>query len=82
MSAVNALSAYAAEGFSSSPHDHAAAPGGFGDLIIATVSIIIVVITLFLCVKYLLFPKEKEDTHIKKRILDDEVRGDRGLHHE
>ena len=82
MSAVNALSAYVAEGFSSSPHDHAAGPGGFGDLIIAAISIVIVVVTLFLCFKYFLFPKEREDSHIKRRILDDEVRDDRGLHHE
>jgi len=82
MSAVNALSAYAAEGFAASPPDHAAGPGGFGDLIIAAFSILIVVVTLFLCVRYLLFPKENEDTHIKKRILDDEIRDDRWLHHE
>lgn len=82
MSAMNVLSAYAAEGFASSSHDHAAGSGGFGDLIIAAISIIIVVVTLFLCVRYFLYPEENEDTHIKKRILDDEVQDDRGLHHE
>ena len=83
-STAHAFSAHAsvAEGFPASSHDHAAAAEGIGDFLIAAISIIIVVAAFLLCIKYLLFPKEKEDTHIKKRILDDEVRDDRGLRHE
>jgi hypothetical protein len=82
MSAANAFSAQVALGFSWSMHDHTAAPEGVGDLIIVAISVIVVVLALFLCVKYFLLPKEKEDTHIKKRVLDDEVRDDRELRHE
>ena len=80
MSAVNAYSAHAtvAEEFPSSSHDHGAAAEGIGDLLIAAISIIIVLVTLFLCVKYFLFPKENDGNHIKRRILDDEVRDGRG----
>jgi hypothetical protein len=82
MSAANAFSAQVARVFSWSPHDHTAAPEGIGDLIIVAISVIAVVLTLFLCVKYFFLPKEKEDTHIKKRILDDEIRDDGELRHE
>lgn len=81
---MNAFSAYinVAQEFFRWSHDHAGANEGIGDLITAAISIVIVAVSLFLCVKYFLFPKENKDTHIKKRILDDEVRGERGLHHE
>ena len=82
MSAANAFSAQVALGFSWSQHDHTAAPEGVGDFIIVAISVIAVVLALFLCVKYFFLPKEKEDTHIKKRILDDEARDDGELRHE
>jgi hypothetical protein len=47
-----------------------------------TISGIVVVFMLVLCIKFLLFPKEKEDTHIKKRILDDEIQNNREIHRE
>jgi hypothetical protein len=81
MSAANAFSAQVALGFSSL-HDHTAAPRGIGDLIIVAISVIVVVVVLVLCVKYLFFPREREDTHIKRRILEDEVREDGELRHE
>ena len=82
MSAANVFPARLALGFSWSSHGHIAAPEGIGDVIIVAMSVIAVVLALFLCVKYFLLPKEKEDSHIKKRILDDEVRDDGELHHE
>ena len=82
MSAGNAFIAQVALGFSWSSHDHTAAPEGIGDLIIVAISLIAVVLTLFLCIKYFLVPREKEDTHIKRRILDDNVSDEPEIHHE
>jgi hypothetical protein len=82
MIAANPFSAQVTLGFSWSSHGHTAAPEGIADLIIVAISVIVVVLALFLCVKYFFFPKEKDDTHIKKRILDDEVRDDGKLRHE
>jgi hypothetical protein len=45
-------------------------------------SVIIVLVVLFLCLKYFLVPKEREDTHIKRRILDDNVGDEREIRHE
>lgn len=77
MSAANAFSALVAVGFSWSSHDHTASPEGIADVIIVAISVIVVALVLFLCVRYLLVPKEKEETHIKRRILDDNVSDER-----
>ncbi|HTP05249.1 MAG TPA: hypothetical protein VMM54_08855 [Nitrospirota bacterium] len=77
MSAIDAFSARVAQGFSRSSHDHAVNPEGFGDFIIVAISVIVVLVVLFLCVKYFLVPKERENTHIKRRILDDNVSDER-----
>jgi hypothetical protein len=82
MSAANAFSAQVALGSSLSSHDHTAAPEGIGDFIIVAASVIIVLVVLFLCLKYFLVPKEREDTHIKRRILDDNVGDEREIRHE
>jgi hypothetical protein len=82
MSAANASSALVALGFSWSSHDHTATPGGIGDLIIVAISVIAVVLALFLCVKYFIVPREREDTHIKRRILNDNVSDKREVRHE
>ncbi|HSB51178.1 MAG TPA: hypothetical protein VLD40_00835 [Dissulfurispiraceae bacterium] len=44
---------------------------GIADLAIVGVAIVVVVVSLYLCGKYLLRPGEGEDSHIKRRILDD-----------
>lgn len=77
MSTANAFSAQVDLGFSWSSHDHSATPGGIGDLVIVAIAVIVVVISLFLCVKYFIAPREREDTHIKRRILDDNVSNER-----
>jgi hypothetical protein len=82
MSAANAFSAQVDLGFSSSSHDHTATPGGIGDLVIVAIAVIAVVLTLFFCIKYFIAPGEREDTHIKRRILDDNVGDERGVRHE
>ena len=82
MSTTPIVSIQVKQEMSLSMHDHTAAHEGIGDFLIVAISVIVVVLALFLCVKYLLFPKEKEVTHIKNRILDDEVRHDGELRHE
>jgi uncharacterized membrane protein len=82
MSAADSLFAQVALAFSWSSHDHTAAPGGIGDFVIVAISIIVVLVVLFLCLKYFLVPKEREDTHIKRRILDDNVGDEREIRHE
>jgi hypothetical protein len=47
------------------------------EYVIVIISIGVLLLTLYLCVKYLLKPGEKDESHIKKKILDDEVRHDR-----
>jgi uncharacterized membrane protein len=71
-----------AKEFSESQHGHIEAPTVIGNALIMTISGIVVVFMLVLCIKFLLFPKEKEDTHIKKRILDDEIQNNREIHRE
>jgi len=82
---INAASVVAAQvalEFSWSSHDHTATPTGIGDLIIVAISVIAVVLALFLCIKYFIAPREREDTHIKRRILDDNVSDEREVRHE
>ncbi len=76
------LSVQIAQEFSQAPDGHAAAPEGIGNFVIVAISGLVVALVLFLCIKYFLLPKEKEDTHIKKRILDDEVHDGREMRRE
>jgi hypothetical protein len=53
------------------------APHGPFDYIIAALAVAVLLLTLYLSIKYFLKPGETEDDHIKKKILDDEVRHNR-----
>ncbi len=64
--------------FSQSPHGRMAAPTGIWEHVVVAISVLIVLFCLYLCVSYFLLPREKEEGHIKKKILDDEVPADRG----
>ncbi|MGE5299812.1 MAG: hypothetical protein ACM3MB_02480 [Acidobacteriota bacterium] len=64
--------------FSQSPHGRMAAPTGIWEHVVVAISVVIVLFCIYLCVRYFLLPREKEEGHIKKRILDDEVPGDLG----
>ncbi len=66
------ISGQVAQEFSQLQHEHMAAPEGIRNYIIGTISGIIVLLVLIFCVKYFLRPNEKEERHVKKRILDDE----------
>lgn len=46
--------------------------GGLLDLIILAVAVVIVAASFFYCVKYFIFPGEKEEDHIKRLVLKDE----------
>jgi len=67
------ISGQAAQEFSRMQHEHMVAPEGIRSYLIGVISGIIVVLVLFFCIKYFLRPAEKEEGHIKKRILDDEI---------
>jgi hypothetical protein len=58
-------------------NDMPAAPHGLFDYIVVAFSVGALLVTLYLCIKYFFYPSETEDDHIKKKILDDEVRQDR-----
>ncbi|MDA8242024.1 MAG: hypothetical protein M0Z67_16865 [Nitrospiraceae bacterium] len=64
--------------FSQSPHGRMAAPTGVWEHVVVAISVLIVLFCLYLCVRYFFLPREREEDHIKKKILDDEVPGDRG----
>jgi hypothetical protein len=59
--------------FSQSPHGRTVAPTGIWDHIIVFASIIVVLISLYLCIRFFLLPKEKDRDHIKHRILSDDA---------
>ena len=52
---------------------HGAGPTGTLDYIISWTAVVIVSLTLFYSVKYLVKPKEDNPDHIKNRILNDEL---------
>lgn len=43
------------------------------DYAIVAIAIVVLVLSLFLSIKYLIRPGEKEGNHIKKKILDDDL---------
>lgn len=59
--------------FSMSSHGRTAAPTGIWDHIIVFASVVVVLVCVYLCVRYFLLPKEKDKNHIKHRILRDDV---------
>jgi cbb3-type cytochrome oxidase subunit 3 len=67
------ISGQAAQEFSQLQHEHMTAPEGIRNYLIGTISGIIVLLVLIFCIKYFLRPGEKEERHIKKRILDDDI---------
>ncbi|MFN4762922.1 hypothetical protein ACKGJN_07360 [Gillisia sp. Q332] len=52
---------------------HGAGPTGTLDYIITWTAVVIVSVTLFYSVKYLVKPKENNPDHIKNSILNDEI---------
>jgi len=51
---------------------HGAGPEGNWDYVIVWTTVVIVLITLFFSLKWLIRPGEKSDTHIKRLILNNE----------
>lgn len=49
---------------------HGGGPNGNIDYVIVVVMALIVVATLFYSVKYLVFPKEGNSSHIKRMVID------------
>ncbi|MEO8415886.1 MAG: hypothetical protein ABI472_19655 [Ginsengibacter sp.] len=49
---------------------HGAGPDGNWDYVIVTISVIIVLITLFLSVKWMIKPGEQSQSHIKRLVLN------------
>lgn len=64
--------------FSHSPEGRRADPTGVVDYIIVIISVLIVIVSLYLCVTYLLSPEEEHDSHIKNSIFDDDTPAKRG----
>jgi hypothetical protein len=58
--------------FSRSPEGRRAQPTGTGDYIIVVLSVLVVLVAFYLCVKYFLRPGGKRDDHIKNMIFDDD----------
>lgn len=64
--------------FSMSPHGRTAVPTGIWDRIIVFASIVVLLVCVYLCIRYFILPKEKDQNHIKHRILRDDITpGDR-----
>jgi hypothetical protein len=59
--------------FSQSPQGRTLAPTGIWDHIIVLASVIVVLISLYLCIRFFLLPKEKDKKHIKHRILNEDI---------
>ncbi len=70
---MGSFSAFVATGLRQMDTHHGLtdAPSGIADHAIVVVAIMVVAVTVYLCVRYLLSPGENEDSHIKRRILDD-----------
>lgn len=49
---------------------HGAGPDGPGDYIISWIAVLVVGVTLFLSIKYLVSPKENSPNHIKNIVLE------------
>ncbi|MDQ2863507.1 MAG: hypothetical protein M3R50_07670 [Bacteroidota bacterium] len=51
---------------------HGAGPDGNWDYVIVTISVIIVLFTLFFSVKWMIRPGEQSQSHIKRLVLNNE----------
>lgn len=47
-------------------------PTGIWEYVIVAFAIVVFLVSLYLCIKFFLRPGEEENTHIKKKILDDD----------
>jgi hypothetical protein len=65
------FSLYVVSAFSGSSQGRFVSPTGVWDYSVAAVSIAVIVVAAYFCIKCLLLPAEDEDTHIKRRILND-----------
>lgn len=63
----------APERFSRSPHGRTAQPTGIWDHIIVFASVVVVLVCVYLCIRYFLLPEEGDGNHIKHRILRDDA---------
>ncbi len=52
---------------------HNTEPANFGDLLIAGIGAVITIFVLFYTIRYFVRPGEKGESHIKRRILEDEA---------
>lgn len=72
-SAVSRILAEAPQKFSQSPQGRMAAPTGIWDHMIVLASVVLVLIAVYLCIRFFLSPSEEDRGHIKHRILNDHV---------
>ncbi len=63
----------AGQEFATAPRGRTASPDGVWDYVIVAISVIVVVISSYLCVKYFFYPGEKREDHVKNRILSNDV---------
>jgi hypothetical protein len=56
-------------GFSTSIQGREAVPGGLLDYLVVCLSVTVVLVSFFLLIRYFVLPKEKDENHIKRRIL-------------
>lgn len=52
---------------------HNTEPANFGDLLIAGIGGVITIIVLYFTIRYFVRPAEKDEDHIKRRILEDDT---------
>ena len=45
--------------------------GGISDLVIVVISIIVVFLSFYLCIKFFIWPGEENQDHIKRQILSE-----------
>ena len=70
--ALQPLANQAAE-FMMSSEGHHATPSGSGEYLITAVGTIIVLVVIYATIDYFVRPREKDDGHIKRRILEDRL---------
>ena len=61
-------------GFMFEPGGHHADPAGIGEFVITFIGSLIVLGVIVATVAYFLRPREQEEDHIKRRILDDSLK--------
>ncbi|NIQ16110.1 MAG: hypothetical protein GTO02_17475 [Candidatus Dadabacteria bacterium] len=56
---------------SSNHSSHDVDGAGISDLLIVILAIIVVILSFYLCIKYLVWPREQDKDHIKRLVLSD-----------